>query len=176
MPVFAAHIESGKEERIVQDINRLLGSSLEAFCPLRELVVRKKGKEQKKDVPLFSGYLFINSVDFNPEKLGLIRRISGFYRVLPSNRDVQPLPPADIEVIQSLFNKHYKAPMSKAYFDENQRIRIIEGPLKGKEGLIVKVDKRKGRAKIKVNAFNSEHFIDLGFWTIQSAEKMQVRI
>ena len=55
---------------------------------------------------------------------------------------------------------------SKVYFDENSRIVVTEGPLMGLEGKIVKVDKRKGRAKIKLDLYDDSFAIDLAFEVI----------
>jgi len=48
-------------------------------------------------------------------------------------------------------------------FDENDRVVVIEGPLKGFEGSIIKVDKRKQRAKIRVDFGGTAHTMDLSF-------------
>jgi transcriptional antiterminator NusG len=52
---------------------------------------------------------------------------------------------------------------SRVSFDENSRIAVISGPLSGLEGRIVKVDKRKGRAKIKLDLYGDSFCIDLAF-------------
>jgi len=44
--------------------------------------------------------------------------------------------------------------------DEN--VHVISGPLMGKEAIIRKIDKRKGRAKIEVQLLNDIRLIDVG--------------
>jgi transcriptional antiterminator NusG len=56
------------------------------------------------------------------------------------------------------------------YFNDNSRIVVIEGPLMGLEGRIVKVDRRKGRAKVSLDLYNDSFTIDLAFEVIGSAE------
>jgi transcriptional antiterminator NusG len=58
---------------------------------------------------------------------------------------------------------------SKVYFDANSRIVVTEGPLMGLEGKIIKVDKRKGRAKIKLDLYNDSFSIDLAFELLGTA-------
>jgi transcriptional antiterminator NusG len=115
---------------------------------------------------MFPGYLFLEAEEVNGQLLSLLKSIPGFYQVLPSNKHIEPIPPNDLQFLNSLFNKNYIASISKASFDENNKIQIISGPLKGKEGMIIKVDRRKGRAKIIVKAFEKEHYVDLGFEVI----------
>ena len=59
---------------------------------------------------------------------------------------------------------------SKVYFDENKRIRVTEGALKGLEGHIVKVDKRKRRAKVKLALYDDSFLIDFGFELMEPLE------
>ena len=51
--------------------------------------------------------------------------------------------------------------ISKA-FVENERVRIEEGPLLGMEGTIERIDKRKGRAKVRFHLNEKSLLIDLG--------------
>ena len=55
-------------------------------------------------------------------------------------------------------------------FDEHNRIRVISGPLKGLEGQIVKVDRRKGRARVKLELYEDSFMIDFGFDSLEKAE------
>ena len=43
------------------------------------------------------------------------------------------------------------------HFDENERIVVDEGPLNGLEGSIIKVDRRKQRAKIQLDFHGSTY-------------------
>ena len=52
---------------------------------------------------------------------------------------------------------------SRVIFDENDRIAVCEGPLNGMEGNIIKVDRRKQRAKIQLNFHGSTYTLDLSF-------------
>ena len=55
---------------------------------------------------------------------------------------------------------------SRVHFDENDRIVVDSGPLQGLEGKIVKVDRRKGRAKIQLDLYTENFLLDLGFEVI----------
>jgi transcriptional antiterminator NusG len=58
---------------------------------------------------------------------------------------------------------------SAAYFDENRRIRVISGPLKNLEGMIVRVDRRKGRARVRLEMYEDSFEVDFGFEALDSA-------
>lgn len=171
MNYFALHIKTGSEAILQKQISEKLPDDITALCPMRELLIRKRGKTKKEMKPLFPGYIFIHGEEISASTLTILKSINGFFQVLPSNKKIKPVPEQDMQIINSLFRKNFTAHISKARFDENDRIQIIDGPLKGKEGLIVKIDKRKGRAKIIINAFDKEHFVDLGFELIGELSK-----
>ena len=54
-------------------------------------------------------------------------------------------------------------------FDENRRIRVVSGPLQGLEGRIVKVDRRKGRARVRLDIYADAFEIDLGFEILEGS-------
>jgi transcriptional antiterminator NusG len=100
------------------------------------------------------------------------RRTDGFFRFLKSNQNISPMADRDLEIVLHFIkNVGPVAGKSRVYFDENSRIVVTEGPLMGLEGSIIKVDKRKGRAKIKLDLYNDSFSIDLAFEVIGAAAR-----
>jgi transcriptional antiterminator NusG len=142
--------------------------------PRRILDIRKTGKIKPSTSAVFPGYLFIEAASDDEIRAGQweFRRTEGFYRFLKSNRDITPLADRDLELVLHFINNTGSvAGRSKVYFNENSRIVVVEGPLIGLEGRIIKVDRRKGRAKIKLDLYNDSFSIDLAFEVIGSLEK-----
>lgn len=130
----------------------------------RRLSIRRGGRTGNELAPIFPSYIFLES----EETLSIsvrwsLRRTDGFYRFLKSNRDVRPLEGRDLELVLHFLRLGSVAEKSRVVFDESDRISVLEGPLKGLEGNIVKVDKRKGRAKIKLDLYEDSFTIDLAF-------------
>jgi transcriptional antiterminator NusG len=122
---------------------------------------------------IFPGYIFVEA-DSDEEIKACqweFRRTGGFYRFLKSNQEITALADRDLElVLHFIKNAGPVAGRSKVYFNDNSRIIVVEGPLMGLEGRIVKVDRRKGRAKVSLDLYNDSFAIDLGFEVIGSAE------
>ena len=138
--------------------------NLPLYFPQRCLDIRRKGKIAVSKLPVFPGYIFL---ELDPDDSILhyqwaFRKTEGFYRFLRSNQDIVPIRNQDLELVLH-FVKHPLAGKSKVYFNENSRIVVISGPLSGLEGRIVKVDKRKGRAKIRLDLYDDSFCIDLAF-------------
>jgi transcriptional antiterminator NusG len=98
-----------------------------------------------------------------------LRRTDGFFRFLKSNQDIRPLEGKDLATVLHFVGFGPVAEKSKVWFDDDDRIVVAEGPLKGLEGKIIKVDKRKGRAKVKLDLYDDSFTIDLAFEVIARA-------
>jgi len=137
--------------------------------PQRSLDIRRKGKIIHTCSGIFPGYIFLEleNSDSIYNYHWAFRRTDGFYRFLPNNHEIAPLTDRDLElVLHFIRNTGPIAGKSIVTFDENSRIVVIEGPLSGLEGKIIKVDKRKGRAKIRLDFYGEDFSIDLGFQAI----------
>jgi transcriptional antiterminator NusG len=143
------------------------------YFPQRRLDIRRKGLVKPSMSAVFPGYIFIEA-DCDEEIIASqweFRRTEGFYRFLRSNQEITPLADRDLElVLHFIKNAGPVAGRSKVYFNENSRIVVVEGPLMGLEGRIIKVDKRKGRAKIMLDLYNDSFAIDLAFEVIGTME------
>jgi len=146
--------------------------SLPMYFPQRSLDIRRKGKTATSKLPIFPGYIFLELSDEDSifRYHWAFRKTEGFFRFLRSNQDIAPLQNRDLELLLHFIKKVGPlAGKSKVYFDENSRIVVLAGPLSGLEGRIVKADKRKGRAKIKLDLYGDSFCIDLAFEVLEQA-------
>jgi transcriptional antiterminator NusG len=141
------------------------------------MYIRKQGKYMNSLSAVFPGYIFIETeneddVIFNQ---WLFKNTEGFFRFLKSNQEITPLTGGSLDIVLHFIKKAGAvAGRSKVYFDEKSRIVVLEGPLKGLEGRIIKVDKRKGRAKITLDLYNDSFSIDLSFEVIEPVKTAKV--
>jgi len=135
--------------------------------PRRKLSIKKGGLTKDELAPVFPGYIFIEAEsELSPVIFWRLRKTLGFYRFLKSNQDVRPLEGTDLKTVLHFIGMGSIVEKSKVYFDDDDRICVAEGPLKGLEGKIIKVDKRKGRAKVKLDLYDDSFAIDLAFEVI----------
>lgn len=167
MNYYALQVKTGSEElfirRAIQSFTPELNGTVRLLFPRRNMSRRKGGVIQQKLEPIFPGYLFLESEELGRDLYWLLRTTQGFYRYLPDNREAKPLEGKDLATLKHFIAFGNIAERSKVRFDENDRILVAEGPLKGLEGRIVKVDKRKGRAKVKLDMYDESFLIDLAF-------------
>jgi len=171
---YAVQVKTRGEEKYIRRFRILNpGCSIEIYFPKRTITVRRRGVMTQTTPAVFPGYLFLESDDqLLRSYQWQFRRTDGFYRFLKSNQDIRPLSGRDLETVLHFIKRAGPlAGLSQVYFDENSRIVVVEGPLAGLEGNIIKVDKRKRRAKIKLDLYDDSFTIDLGFELMENAAR-----
>jgi len=172
MEYFVIQLLTGKEESFLKYAkNSLHGENIRFFWLRRELFIKKLGITRKSVSSIFPGYLFIESDNISYDFYKKIKKFPGFCRFLRNNDDIRPLPLEDKKIVYQLSSNGEIAGISKIYFNEDDKIKVISGPMKGLEGEIIKVDKRKKRAKIKLKLYEDSFYIDFGFELIEHFEK-----
>ncbi|MDR1971119.1 MAG: antiterminator LoaP [Treponema sp.] len=177
MNYYALQVKTRAEEKYIKLLRALHPEiSFPIYFPKRRIDIRRKGQVTQSTSPVFPGYIFVEVADGEDIRHyhWAFRRTDGFFRFLRSNQNITPMADRDLEVaLHFIKNAGPVAGKSRVYFNENSRIVVVEGPLMGLEGKIVKVDKRKGRAKIKLDLYNDSFTIDLGFETIGVVERRE---
>jgi len=170
MAFFALQVWTGNEAKFFALSSRLLeeaGSRL--LWPRRSLRIRRAGTWRDSLAPIFPSYLFLQAQQVDPALYTDLKRTPGFVRFLPSNDGVAPLEAKDQALLTHFLSFGEIVERSSAYFDENQRIRVLSGPLKSLEGMIVRVDRRKGRARVRLEMYEDSFEVDFGFEALDAA-------
>jgi transcriptional antiterminator NusG len=171
MNYYAIQVRTRGEEKYIKFFKALHPDlSIPIYFPQRIMDIRRQGAMIRTNAAVFPGYIFIELEDTEDiiEYHWAFRKTEGFFRFLRSNQNICPLINKDLEVVLHFIKKVGPvAGKSKVYFDQNSRIVVVEGPLMGLEGQIIKVDKRKGRAKIKLDLYDDSFAIDLAFEMIE---------
>jgi transcriptional antiterminator NusG len=171
MNYYALQVKTGDEELVKKRVEIALNKR--DFCvilPTRTLRIRRGGKVREQCRPVFSGYIFLSGEDSPSQVYMALKRTEGFYRFLPSNTILKPLLGSDLAHLKHFMSFARRSDISKVSFDENERIIVHEGPLKGYEGMIVRVDRRKGRARIRIDFCRGPMTLDLSFDVLAKAE------
>ena len=174
MDYYVVQVSTGKEKNFIEDAefkNKFDELSYSIVFPQRILKIRKAGKVTEKQLPVFAGYLFIGTDEISKDLYQHLRKSKGFYRFLPNNQEPKFLEGRDFEILNQFISFGGLAKISQVVFDENDRIKVIEGPLSGLEGYIVRVNKRKGRATVCLDMCQTAFSIDLGFEILNKEEK-----
>jgi len=170
MPFFAVQIWTGDEGRFLSiATQRVRDDNAKFYWPRRSLRIRRGGSWKESLAPIFPGYMFIQAEAIGPELYAELKQAPGFLRFLLSNDNIVPLERTDQELLSHFLGFGEIVDKSLVFFDETKRIRVVSGPLKGLEGRIVRVDRRKGRAKVRLEMYQDSFEIDFGFEFLEAA-------
>ena len=171
MAFFVIQVRTGKEQQYIRQADKVLRAPAEQlFWPRRALRIRRRGEWKNSVAAIFPGYLFLQAESISAALYGALRRIPGFLRYLKDNQHIEPLSPRDRQILLHFLSYGEVVQRSRVFFDQDNRIRVISGPLKGMEGRVVKVDRRKGRARIRLELYEDSFLIDFGFDALENAE------
>ena len=157
---------TGKEQSIVDQI--------QTSCPdvrataMRQLKYRtcKKVKTQEEAI-LLPSYVFFEAPSTMEPSVEFPRQ--NIIRILSTDDGMWQLQGEDERFVKWLFQYDGLLGFSQAY-KENDRIRIISGPLKDMEGKIKRVDKHGKSGQVVLSFYGKEISVWLGFELIESIQ------
>jgi transcriptional antiterminator NusG len=168
---YVIRVAPRQEENFLKRSARLLGEGVSLVFPRRKMEHLKQGKRVSAEVALFPGYVFLNSDGLDPELYGRIRSVPGFTQFLKQGAAISEVRGKDLELLSHFLKFGEITPTSRVVFDDDQRIRVLSGPMEGLEGQIVHVDRRKRRAKIRLDFDHGTFTVTLAFELMENAPR-----
>lgn len=165
---YALHVQTGKEELVRNRIEHAFSSQeLLPVVPKRMLQEKNQGIFREVCRILFPGYVFIRTW-MNVDTYYMLKEIPNLYSLLnkynyenSSDSQFSHIDLEEMAVIVQLIGQDDTIACSTLY-EENMQVKVLKGPLLGKEGLIKKIDKRKKRARIALEFLGKEIRLDVG--------------
>ena len=131
-PWFAILVRTGREKTA----NLLLeNAGYECFLPLSKITRRWSDRTKLIEVPLFPGYLFCR---MNPHNRLTVLMTPGVMQIVGVGKTPIPVEEEEIAAIQRV-QKSALAAMPWPYMQIGNVAEILEGPLRGLTGIIVKI-------------------------------------
>ena len=159
---YCIHTRSRHEEAVH---HRLSDKKFQAFLPKLEVWSKRKDRRKKIQKALFPGYLFVYEI-LNP-RLGLeILKTPGVVKILGNEAGPVPVPESQIESIKKILNG--KAAVSPfPYLKEGQLVRIVDGPLRGCEGFLIKIKEEKEKLVISIDLLRRSVSVEIESGSIE---------
>lgn len=186
MDWYALFVETGKEDLVRTMINKyIVGVVVHAIVPKIKIIERRQGENYEVCKTMFPGYVFVNT-QMSVKTYYELKQIPGYYQLLnkykKDNKQNKKLREIDLgndkenalepylfskidddemDQILQLIGNDEVIDFSTLYL-ESAKVTVCDGPLKGKQGIIKKVDKRKKRARIVLKFMGDEKWFDIG--------------
>ncbi|HSR66805.1 MAG TPA: UpxY family transcription antiterminator [Acidobacteriota bacterium] len=139
---YAVHTRP-RHEKVVAE--QLCFKNIECFLPLREVLSKWKDRRKRVQFPLFPGYLFVHA-SLPSSRLDIIK-VDSVVQILGFQGKPEPVPENQIDAVKRLV---YSELPYDPYPDlaQGDRVRIVSGPLRGLEGVLVE---KKNRFRFVLN-------------------------
>jgi transcription antitermination factor NusG len=141
MPWYAVSTKSRHEYKANSGLSQ---KGMLTFLPEIEIWSKRKDRKKKIFIPLFPGYLFVETPCLDNETKLSILKTFGVVRILgkKENAEAIAVPNANIEAIQRFINKKVEV-FSLQYPQAGEPAKIIDGPFTGIEGIVISSNAEK---------------------------------
>ncbi|MGV8058659.1 MAG: transcription termination/antitermination protein NusG [Smithellaceae bacterium] len=135
MPWYAVSTRSRHEYKANSGLSQ---KGIVTFLPEIEVWSKRKDRKKKIFIPLFPGYLFVETPCLDNETKISILKTFGIVRILGKKENMEPVavPDSKIEAIQRLLNKKVEV-FSLQYPQTGEPAKIVDGPFAGIEGVVI---------------------------------------
>ncbi|HBN83996.1 MAG TPA: antitermination protein NusG [Clostridiales bacterium] len=174
MSIYILFVITNQEQKVIDAITKQFHNK-EHFCPFiprRVTFFKRSGQVPRKEkLIMFPGYVFIKSelcdINFFQQISPFVRTNKDVIRVLRyGDSNEYAVREDECNKLIDLLNDDYCIETSAAFL-EGDRVKIIEGPLKGKESIIKKVKRSRMEAVIHLEIMGEERPITLGIDILQ---------
>ena len=127
-------------------VNHLLqGKGIESYCPLNK--VRRKWSDRIKTIeePLFKSYVFVK---IDEEARTNVRMTDGVINFVYWNGKPALIKEREIQTIRRFLDEHENVELVKIELKQDQRVKVIAGPLMDQEGKVLEVKNKQVKVAI----------------------------
>lgn len=168
---YVFYVRIGSEFQVEQLLKKRLDVDVfRPFVPIHEMLFKSAGTIKKETKPLFRGYVFIESelpaLEFIKRTSTLIYSTSSIIRLLRYSDMEIAVRESERQMLMSLCNDDYCIELSSG-IAEKDRILITQGPLKGRESIVSKVDRHKRQAYVEVEFMGATRLISVALQIVK---------
>ena len=147
---YVIQVRTGTEEEIKNQCLKVISPDVleHCFIPYYESMKRYHGEWHKVKNVLFPGYVFLVSDGIEELYYGL-KKVIGLTKLLGTGNEVVPLYKEEIQFLEDFGAEKESVGISKGII-EGEEVVVLDGPLKGYEGFIKKIDRHKRLAFLEI--------------------------
>lgn len=163
---YALHTRSRHEKCVGNFLGK---TGIHVYVPLRRVRSYRLDRNVTVDFPAIPGYIFVYCT-LTAEIRALIKRTSGVLNLVTNAGSPAIIPDAQIESLRILLGRS-DAPDPHPYFAVGSRVRVIRGPFKDIEGVLVRLDERRFRLVVQVDHVNQALCVDMDARCVEPLEE-----
>ena len=170
---YVVHTYSGHENKArlsLQERVKLMGldkSFGQVLIPTESVLEMVKGQRRTTTRKFYPGYMFVQ-MDLNEGTYHLVKntpKITGFL----GGTNPTPVPEKDIAQINTQMSEGAVKPKPRVSFEQNENVRVIEGPFANFSGIVEEVKPEKQKVRVLVSIFGRATPVELDFAQVEKA-------
>lgn len=171
---YVMQVRTGTEENIRCQCQRLISSNVleRCFIPYYQQKKRFQGEWHIQERILFPGYVFLIAQNLECLVNGL-KKVIGLTKLIGIGDQIVPLVQEEVELLMRIGTDKQLVEMSSGII-ENDRVRILSGPLMGMEGNIRRIDRHKRIAYLEIEMFGRTVEMKVGLEIISANYKKRI--
>lgn len=150
---YVVQVRTGTEEEILAQCKKILDSEVleRGFIPYYESLKKYQGECHLEEKILFPGYVFMITEDI--QKLYMeLKQVIGLTKIIGTGEELIPLSLEEVCFLKEFGKETQVVELSVGKIVNGKTI-ITDGPLKGKERFIRKIDRHKRKAYLEIPMF-----------------------
>ncbi|TYQ17903.1 UNVERIFIED_CONTAM: transcriptional antiterminator NusG [Acetivibrio alkalicellulosi] len=168
---YVIFVQTGREYRVEEILRGQLDSEVfTPFVPLQEMIFRKGGTIKKELKPLFPGYVFVESKLISQEFIKWTNTIIYTSHVIVSllrySDEEIAMRESERQMLLSLCNDEHCIEVSRGII-EGDKIYITDGPLKGHESIIKKLNRHRRKAWIEIEFMGDVRLVSMALEIVE---------
>ena len=166
---------NGKENKVREQLeieierSGLSSSVQQILIPKEKVIQIRNGKKVAKERSYFPGYILIEAV-LEGEVPHVIKGVTNVIGFLGEEKGGDPLPMRNAEVKRILGKVDELADSEVEFegsFEVGERIKVVDGPFNGFEGVIEEVNTEKKKLKVMVKIFERKTPLELNYGQVE---------
>jgi transcription antitermination factor NusG len=149
------YTRSRAEKKVYKE---LTDCNIEAFMPIQKQLRQWKDRKKWVEVPLLSGYCFVN---ISRKEYDQVLQNPHVVCFLTFEGKAAVVPPAQIETMQAFVQQYdFEVQVSHENFEEGQQVEIIKGALVGLKGELIDI-RGKHRFIIRIKEIDTSFSVEI---------------
>ena len=167
LPWFAIWTNSHCEERVREQLD---GKGFRTFLPTVRDWSRRAGVRRVVVRPMFPSYLFVQH-RIDKRSYVEIMKTKGLVRILGERWDrLEAIPSGEVDAIRRVVDSPLPV-MPHPYLQQGQRVRIVDGPLSGIQGILVRLRPERGLVVLTVELLRRSVAVEVDCTAVEPAER-----
>lgn len=169
---YVIQVRTGTEENILAQCGKKIPPAVleRIFIPYYEEKKHIHSEWIVQRKVLFPGYVF--AVTEEVEKLyEALRSVIGVTKLIGTGKEIVPITEKEKQFLLEFGGEEQLVEMSEGIIVGDRTI-ILKGPLKGKEGMIRKIDRHKRKAWLEVEMFGRRQEVQVGLEIVEKRKEI----